>query len=111
MTEEITTEHGLTEYTEEFLLSVNYPNVHMSWIEWEEEARNFNLTEEEIAELNDFLEQNNQLTQPVRISGKQCWFTQKEVDHIELIKQRYPSSWEEKVFDRMNNGKLLSKIY
>lgn len=88
---------GLTELTEEFLSNVGYPRVHKSWSEWEELTREYGLTNQEITELEQFLEQNQQLTVPIRFNGRQWWLTKQELKHVNLIKQYFPESWESHV--------------
>jgi glutaredoxin len=92
----------LDELTLEFLNSVNYPNVHMSWREWAKKAKAYGLTDEQIAELEQHLEENNQLTSPVVFAGRRWWLTRREMKHVELIKQYYPTDWETQVLRRMD---------
>lgn len=94
------------ERTQDFLSSINYPNVHMSWGEWLEKAEAYGLDEEEIAELKQYLETNNQLTRPVRFAGRQWWLTNLEIEHIELIKKWFPDNWQNEVLDRMQSRVL-----
>lgn len=99
-------EYGLDELTGDFLSSVNYPNVHMSWSEWFEQAKAYGLTDEEITELEQYLEENNQLTFPIRFAGRQYWLTNREIQHAELIKQYYPNNWESEIESRMQKSNL-----
>ena len=96
----------LDELTLEFLKSVNYPRVHMSWSAWFEEAKAYELSDEKIAELEQYLEKNNQLTSPIRFGGRQWWLTKREIQHLELLKQYYPSTWEIEVDNRMRRLSL-----
>lgn len=97
---------GLYERTQDFLSSLNYPNVHMSSSEWLEKAEAYGLDEDEIAELEQHLETNNQLTRPVRFAGRQWWLTNAEIEHIEFIKKSFPDNWETQVLDRMQSRVL-----
>lgn len=97
---------GLDELTEDFLSSVNYPNVHMSWGEWCEQAKAYGLDATEIAELEQHLESSNQLTRPVRFAGRQWWLTKQEIEHVELVKQCFPDNWETEVENRMQRREL-----
>ena len=90
----------------EFLNSVNYPNVHMSWGEWANKAKEYGLTGEQIVELEQYLDASNQLTSPVVFAGRQWWLTRREISHLELIKQYYPSDWETKTCNRIDSRKL-----
>lgn len=99
---------GLTELTEEFLSSVGYPRNHKSWSEWEVLAREYGLTDELIIELEQFLEQNQQLTVPIRFNGRQYWLTKQEIKHLNLIKQ-YFLNWGSQV-DKIMNRMLLGDI-
>jgi hypothetical protein len=57
----------LDEFTQDFLSS--FPShTHMSWSEWQEKAEAYGLDEKEIAELQHYLEVNNQLTSPMRFA-------------------------------------------
>lgn len=94
------------ELTLDFLNSVNYPRVHMSWGEWSKKAKSYGLTKKQIAELEQYLEENNQLTSPVVFAGRRWWLTAREMRHLELLKQYYPSDWETKVCKRMDYGDL-----
>ena len=97
---------GLYERTQDFLSSLNYPNVHMSLSEWLEKAEAYGLDATEIAELEQHLESSNQLTRPVRFAGRQWWLTNAEIKHIELIKKSFPDNWETQVLDRMQSRVL-----
>jgi hypothetical protein len=99
-------DNGLDELTQDFLSSVNYPNVRMSWGEWREQAETYGLDATEIAELEQHLESSNQLTRPVRFAGRQWWLTNTEIEHVELVKQCFPDSWETQVLDRMQRREL-----
>lgn len=90
------------ELTLDFLNSVNYPRVHMSWGEWAKKAKEYGLTDEQIAQLEQHLENNNQLTSPVVFAGRRWWLTGKEMQHLELLKQYYPSDWENQACRRMD---------
>ncbi|MEG4916300.1 hypothetical protein [Microcoleus sp. B7-D4] len=95
----------LDELTHDFLSS--FPSgTHMSWTEWQKEAEAYGLNENEIAELQQYLEVNKQLTSPMRFAGRQWWLTKLEIEHVELIKQYFPSNWEDEVLDRMQRGDL-----
>ncbi|MCG5062214.1 MAG: hypothetical protein KA714_30670 [Limnoraphis sp. WC205] len=94
---EFLNEHGLDELTDEFLESVNYPDVHMSWSEWESKAKEFGLEESQIWELQSYLENNNQLTVRFMLGKSLFWLTQREIKHIELLKQQFPDNWEYQV--------------
>lgn len=97
---------GLTELTEEFLSSVGYPHHHKSWSEWESLAREYGLTDELIIELEKFLEENQQLTIPIRFNGQQWWLTKQEIKHVNLIKKYFPKTWESHVAEIMNQLSL-----
>ena len=97
---------GLYERTQDFLSSLNYPNVHMSWGEWRDQAEAYGLDATEIAELEQHLESSNQLTRPVRFAGRQWWLTNTQIEHIELIKKSFPDNWETEVLDRMQSRVL-----
>jgi len=99
-------QEDMYERTQDFLSSVNYPSVHMSWGEWREQAEAYGLDATEIAELEQHLESSNQLTRPVRFSGRQWWLTTKEIEHVELVKQCFPDNWETQVLDRMQRKEL-----
>lgn len=99
---------GLTELTEDFLSSSSYPRVHKSWSEWETSAREYGLTDEQIDELNQFLEQNQQLTVPIIFNNRRWWLTQQEIKHVNLIKQYFPESWESRVDEVMGTLSLGS---
>src|SRR4028119_264511 len=95
----------LDELTQDFLSS--FPSqVHMSWSEWQAEAEAYGLNENEIAELQQYLEVNKQLTSPMRFAGRQWWLTKQEIKHVELIKQYFPTTWEKETQDRMQSGDL-----
>jgi glutaredoxin len=96
----------LDELTLEFLNSENYHNVHMSWREWSNKAKAYDLTNEQIAELEQYLEENNQLTSPIVFAGRRWWLTRREMKHVELIKQYYPKDWETQVCKRMDRKDL-----
>lgn len=95
----------LDELTQDFLSSLP-SRAHMSWTEWQKEAEAYGLDENEIAELEKYLETNNQLTSPMRFAGRQWWLTKREIEHVELIKQYFPSNWETEVLDGMQSKKL-----
>lgn len=95
----------LDELTHDFLSSLP-SRAHMSWTEWQKEAEAYGLDENEIAELEKYLEANKQLTSPVRFAGRQWWLTKREIEHVELIKQYFPANWEAEVLDRMQSKKL-----
>ncbi len=104
MTDYINTSE-LDELTQDFLSS--FPSqVHMSWSEWQEKAEVYGLDENEIAELQQYLEVNKQLTSPVRFAGRQWWLTKQELEHVEVLRQYFPTTWEEEVQDRMQCGEL-----
>jgi hypothetical protein len=104
MTNYIST-NELDELTHDFLSS--FPSqVHMSWSEWQEKAEAYGLDEKEIAELEQYLEVNKQLTSPMRFAGRQWWLTKQEIEHVEVLKQYFPTNWEEEVQDRMQSGDL-----
>ncbi|MEG4494882.1 hypothetical protein [Microcoleus sp. D3_18_C4] len=95
----------LDELTHDFLCS--FPShTHMSWAEWQKEAETCGLNENQIAELQQYLEVNKQLTSPMRFAGRQWWLTKQEIEHVELIKQYFPSNWEDEVLDRMQHREL-----
>lgn len=95
----------LDSLTEDFLSS--FPkNVHMAWSEWFEKAEAYGLDEKEIAELQQYLEVNKQLTSPMRFAGRQWWLTKQEIEHIKVLQQYFPANWEEEVLDRMQRGEL-----
>lgn len=82
------------EMTADFMESVNYPKVHMSWTEWETKALEFGLGTEQIAVIKQHLEKNNQLKIPIELGGK-CWLlTEQEIEDIESLKEQYPNEWE-----------------
>lgn len=87
-------EYDFDEITTNFMESVKYPNVHMSWREWEQKALEFGLTAEKIAKLKQFLEKNNQLKIPIQLGGKQWLLTEQEIEDIESLKKQYPNEWE-----------------
>lgn len=95
----------LDELTHDFLSSLP-SHTHMSWTEWQKEAEAYGLNENEIAELQQYLEVNKQLTSPMRFAGRQWWLTKLEIEHVELIKQYFPSNWEDEVLDRMQHREL-----
>ena len=95
----------LDELTQDFLSSLP-SHTHMIWTEWQKEAEAYGLNENEIAELQQYLEVNKQLTSPMRFAGRQCWLTKQEIEHVELIKQYFPTNWETEVQDRMQSKKL-----
>jgi len=95
----------LDELTQDFLSS--FPSqVHMSWSEWQEKAEAYGLDENEIAELQQYLEVNKQLTSPMRFAGRQWWLTKQEIGHVKVLQQYFPTNWEEEVQDRMQRGEL-----
>ena len=96
----------LDELTLEFLESVNYPKCHLAWREWVEKAKDYGLNEQEITELQQFLEENNQLTSPIRFGGRQYWLTKKEMQHLELIRKYFASDWEDEARKRMQEHSL-----
>jgi len=103
MTDYINT-NELDELTQDFLSS--FPSqVHMSWSEWQEKAEAYGLDENEIAELQQYLEVNKQLTSPMRFAGQQWWLTKQEIEHVEVLRQYFPD-WENEVLDRMQRGEL-----
>jgi len=104
MTDYINT-NELDELTQDFLSSLP-SQVHMSWSEWQEKAEAYGLDENEIAELEQYLEVNKQLTSPVRFAGRQWWLTKQEIEHVEVLRQYFPTTWEEEVQDRMQRGEL-----
>lgn len=97
---------SLDENTNDFLAHVGYPNVHMMWSEWLDKATAYELNDREIAELEQYLEENKQLTVPIRFAGRQWWLTKQEIQHIEIIKKYYPNNWEVEVQNRMQTGDL-----
>ncbi len=92
----------LDELTQDFLSSLP-SHTHMSWTEWQKEAEAYGLDENLIAELQQYLEVNKQLTSPVRFAGRQWWLTKQEIEHVELIKQYFPTNWETEVQYRMQS--------
>lgn len=92
---------SLDENTNDFLSDLGYPFVHMMWSEWLEKAKAYELTDKEIAELEKYLEENQQLTVPVRFAGKQWWLTKQEIRHVEHLKKFFPDDWETVVQHRM----------
>lgn len=94
------------ELTLDFLNSVNYPRVHKSWKQWSDEAKEYGLDDEQIAELEQYLEANNQLTTPIVFAQRRWWLTRREIKHVELIKQYYPTDWENQACKRMDWGNL-----
>ncbi len=95
----------LDELTHDFLLS--FPShTHMSWMEWQKEAEAYGLDENEIAELQQYLEVNKQLTSPMRFAGRQWWLTKQEIEHVEVLQQYFPANWEDEVLDRMQTRDL-----
>jgi hypothetical protein len=95
----------LDELTQDFLSS--FPSqVHMSWSEWQEKAEAYGLDGNEIAELEQYLEVNKQLTSPMRFGGRQWWLTKQEIEHVKVLQQYFPTDWEEEVQDRMQSGDL-----
>lgn len=104
MTDYINT-NELDELTQDFLSS--FPSqVHMSWSEWQEKAEAYGLDENEIAELEQYLEVNKQLTSPMRFAGRQWWLTKQEIEHVEVLQQYFPTNWEDEVLDRMQTREL-----
>jgi len=104
MTDYINTDE-LDELTYDFLSS--FPShTHMSWMEWQKEAEAYGLDENQIAELQQYLEVNKQLTSSMRFAGRQWWLTKQEIEHVELIKQYFPSNWEDEVLDRIQSRVL-----
>lgn len=98
-------QNGLDELTQEFLCS--FPsNTHMSWSEWFEKAEAYGLDENEIAELEQYLEKSEQLTSPVTFAGRRWWLTKSEIGHIEVIKQYFGVIWESEVLNRMQSRSL-----
>ncbi|MEG3920680.1 hypothetical protein QUA07_16320 [Microcoleus sp. T3_A4] len=95
----------LDELTHDFLSSLP-SHTHMSWTEWQKEAEAYGLDENQIAELQQYLEANKQLTSPMRFAGRQWWLTKQEIEHVELIKQYFPTNWEAEVQDRMQSKVL-----
>jgi len=103
MTTYISTDE-LDELTQDFLSS--FPShTHMSWTEWQKEAEAYGLDENEIVELQQYLEVNKQLTSPMRFAGRQWWLTKQEIEHVEVLRQYFPD-WENEVLDRMQRGQL-----
>jgi hypothetical protein len=95
----------LDEFTQDFLSS--FPShTHMSWSEWQEKAEAYGLDEKEIAEVEQYLEVNKQLTSPMRFAGRQWWLTKQEIEHVEALRQYFPANWEAEVQDRMQSGAL-----
>jgi hypothetical protein len=78
----------------------------MSWSEWQEKAEAYGLDEKEIAEVEQYLEVNKQLTSPMRFAGRQWWLTKQEIEHVEALRQYFPANWEAEVQDRMQSGAL-----
>jgi len=104
MTDYINT-NKLDELTQDFLSS--FPSqVHMSWSEWQEKAEAYGLDEKEIAELEQYLEVNKQLTSPMRFAGRQWWLTKQEIEHVKVLQQYFPTGWEDEVLDRMQTREL-----
>ncbi|MEG4286351.1 hypothetical protein QUB68_24790 [Microcoleus sp. A006_D1] len=99
-------QEDLYERTQDFLSTVNYPNVHMTWGQWCEQAETYGLDATEIAELEQHLESSNQLTRPVRFAGRQWWLTKQEIEHVELLKVCFPVGWETEVEKRMQRREL-----
>lgn len=98
-------QNGLDELTQEFLSS--FPsNTHMDWSEWLEKAEAYGLNENEIAELEQYLEKNEQLTYPVTFAERRWWLTKQEIEHISALKQYFPSNWEKEALDRMQYRSL-----
>jgi hypothetical protein len=64
------------------------------------------LDENEIAELQQYLEVNKQLTSPMRFAGRQWWLTKQEIEHVEVLQQYFPANWEDEVLDRMQTREL-----
>jgi hypothetical protein len=95
----------LDELTQDFLSSFS-SHTHMSWMEWQKEAEAYGLNENEIAELEQYLEVNKQLTSPMRFAGRQWWLTKQEIEHVEVLQQYFPANWEEEVLDRMQSREL-----
>lgn len=99
-----TNTNELDELTQDFLSS--FPSqVHMRWSEWQEKAEAYGLDEKEIAELQQYLEVNKQLTSPMRFAGRQWWLTKQEIEHVGVLQQYFPN-WEDEVLDRMQRGDL-----
>lgn len=95
----------LDELTQDFLSSLP-SHAHMSWMEWQKEAEAYGLDENEIAELQQYLEVNKQLTSPMRFAGRQWWLTKQEIEHVRVLQQYFPVNWEEEVLDRMQTREL-----
>ena len=95
----------LDELTQDFLSSLP-SHTHMSWTEWQKEAEAYGLDENEIAELQQYLEVNKQLTSPMRFAGRQWWLTKQEIEHVKVLQQYFPVNWEAEVQDRMQRGGL-----
>lgn len=96
----------LNELTYDFLNDLGYPDVHMGWSTWVKKAKDYGLTDREISELEEYLEDNQQLTMPVQFMGNRWWLTKKEIQHVELLKQYFPNVWEAQVKDRMKRLRL-----
>lgn len=95
----------LDELTQDFLSS--FPShAHMSWTEWQKEAEAYGLDENQIAELEQYLEANKQLTSPMRFAGRQWWLTKQEIEHVGILQQYFPANWEDEVLDRMQTREL-----
>ena len=104
MTNYINTDE-LEELTHDFLSS--FPShTHMSWTEWQKEAEAYGLDENQIAELEQYLEVNKQLTSPMRFAGRQWWLTKQEIEHVGVLQQYFPANWEDEVLDRMQSRAL-----
>ncbi|MEG4023728.1 hypothetical protein [Microcoleus sp. S13C4] len=89
----------LDELTHDFLSS--FPShTHRSWTEWQNEAEAYGLDENQIAELEKYLEKSKQLTSPMRFAGRQWWLTKQEIEHVKVLQQYFPN-WEDEVLDRM----------
>lgn len=96
----------LNELTRDFLDNAGYPNIHMMWSEWAKKAKVYGLADEEITELKQHLEENKQLTFPLVFGHRRWWLTEKEIEHVEFIKQYLSSDWENEIYKRMQQGSL-----
>lgn len=42
-------------------------------------------------------------TFPIEFDGRRWWLTKEEIEHLELLQQRFPKTWNLEVYKRMND--------
>jgi hypothetical protein len=53
-------------------------------------------------------------TYPIEFSGRRCWLTDEEMNHLRLIQQYFPNNWETEVCKHMDNlslGDMKQDLY